>query len=80
MTDTDERLWPAHSVTDDAQHDEAPAATDALAHTEMDWGDSDQDHAATRQEARQEHRRRLDEAEDDYTPDGSRYLPGSGER
>jgi|GEM_PF-6603251 hypothetical protein len=80
MTDTDSRLWPAHSGNDDVQHDEEPAATDALAHTDMDWNDLDQDRAATRQEARQEHRRRLDETEDDYTPDGLRYLPGSGER
>ena len=80
MMKTDTRIWPVHTGNDDAQHNEDPPATDALAHTDMDWSDPDQDSAAARQEARQEHRRRLDEAEDDNTSDGSRYLPGSSER
>lgn len=70
---------PAHTGNDDEQHNEAPNDMDAMAHTEMDWNDSDQDRAASRQEVRQEHRRRLDEAEDDHTLDGLRYLRGSDE-
>lgn len=80
MTHPETGILPAHTGNDDEQHDEAPRETDALAHTEMDWNDPDQDRATSRQEARQEHRRWLDEGQDDRTPDGVRYLPGSNQR
>lgn len=73
MTNSAEHQWPMHEGNDDTQHDEAPRESDALAHTDMDWGDTGQDLAESREEARQEHDRRLDEAEDNHTSDGTRY-------
>lgn len=73
MTDSATRKWPRQQGNDDWQHDESPSETDALAHTDIDWNDTEQDRAETRDEARQERARRLDEAEDDHLPNGSRY-------
>ncbi len=62
MQQTDWSPQPeSHKGQDDQQHEEDPGKDDALAHTEMDWADNEQDRAATRDEVRREHDRWAEE-------------------